>query len=311
MGRYLSRRLFFSGIVLWIVGSLLFVSLKYFPGAPFSEENQLSEVVRAKLEMEFGYGEPFFTAYINFWKKILLMNWGPSSMAIDKSVVALIGESSTVTIYMALSSFVFSVFIGFILGIIPSCLTLLNSRRYQFFANLTRVSITSLLSLPLLFLAPLMLWIVCFELELFPIRYDGSGWSLVFPILLLSVRHVLILAQSLDQSLSKTLLQDHVRTMQAIGVAPFRLIYRWSLRSSIIIFLVQLPGMLSALFTGSLFVEFLFSIHGLGFLMLQSLQSRDWMVMTALVFIGAVVLILAQFVTDICTKILDPRVNVL
>lgn len=302
MGRYLVRRLLLAAMTIWAIGSCLFLGLRHFPGAPFAEDSSLHPSVRQSLEEKFQPNQNELSAYLLYWKNVTTGELGVSLNSGNRSVFSILRQKFRATIWLSSGALILTILLGLILGLLPH----LNSK-----ASFVIIQSQSVgLSLPTLFLGPLLLWVLCFQFELLPLRFDGSLSSYWLPLALLSFRPSLLLSQLLSQNLKQTLGLNHIRTMKSMGVSNSRLVLKWALKNSAPLFLAGLPSLGAGILSGSLLIETLFSIQGLGSLMVQSLLDRDWMLISGLVFLFAVLLIVLQIIVDALLMILDPRIRI-
>lgn len=302
MGRYLVRRLLLAALTIWAIGSCLFLGLRHFPGAPFAEDTGLHPLVRQTLEEKFQPKQNEFSAYLTYWKNITTGELGVSLGSGNRSVYSILEQKFKATSWLSGGAFLLTAMLGLVLGLLPS----LNSKFAIMIGQYQSVG----LALPTLFLGPLLLWALCFQLELLPLRFDGSLNSYWLPLFLLSFRPSLLLSQILSENLRQTLSSNHIRTMKSLGASNTRLVLRWALKNSAPLFLAGLPSLGAGILSGSLLIETLFSIQGLGSLMVQSLLDRDWMLISGLVFLFAVLLIFLQIVVDALLMVLDPRIRI-
>ncbi|MFN7729478.1 MAG: ABC transporter permease [Bdellovibrio sp.] len=308
MGRYLTRRLLTGLLTLWGLGTVLFVLLRFFPGGPFDEEVALRPEIRALLEAKYKIHEGAWASYTNYWGQILKGDLGTSLYFSDQSVARVISTGFTATMALSLPGLIIALLLGLFWGTIPH-LSSSWARPARAFSQLG-------LSLPTLFLGPLLLWLFCFQWDLFPIRVGGGGggggsaFSYVLPVFLLAFRPSLSLGRLLDVKLRQVRQEDYIRTLEALGSHPRRLIWRWSLKNAMPVYVGSVPGLAAGLLSGSLLIETLFSIQGLGFQFTQSLLNRDWTLALGLTLFFGVLLIAFQILADAALMCLDPRVTV-
>ncbi|MBX2995691.1 MAG: ABC transporter permease [Bdellovibrionaceae bacterium] len=302
MGRYLIRRLLTGLFTLWGLGTVLFVLLRYFPGGPFDDEVALRPEIRALLEEKYHIHEAGFQAYLRYWSQVLQGDFGTSLHYAEQSVSRVIASGFQATLALSLSGLIAALVFGLLWGTLPH-LSYLWSRPARAFSQLG-------LSLPTLFLGPLLLWLLCFRFEVFPIRVDGSVFSYVLPVFLIAFRPSMTLGRLLDVRLRHIRREDYIRTLEALGSHPRRLIWRWSLKNALPVYVGSVPGLAAGLLSGSLLVETLFSIQGLGFQFTQSLLNRDWTLALGLTLFFGVLLIGFQIVADAVLMWLDPRVKI-
>jgi ABC-type dipeptide/oligopeptide/nickel transport system permease component len=302
MGRYLIRRFVWGAVTLWGIATSAFFLLRLFPGGPFDEELALRPEIKAGLEKFYGLSDPLFDQYLGFLRACASGEFGVSLYFSDQSVGSLIRSGGEATLALNLSGFLAAVLLGFALGTAPHL--------WPSAGSLLRSTGKVGLALPSLFFAPLLLWLLCFRWNLFPLRVDETAVSLVLPVFLLAFRPACGLARTLDLRLAETKSQAYARTHLAVGASERRLIWRWLLRGSLPPFVQQLPALGANLLSGSLLIELLFSVHGLGFHFTQSLLNRDWPLALGLTLVFGALLVVLQVAADLAMMLLDPRVKV-
>ena len=302
MGRYLIRRLLWGAFTLWGLATLVFFLLRLFPGGPFDEDLALSVEMRAILEKVYGISESGLHSYFSFLRSCLEGNFGVSLYFPGQSVAASIGRGLEAGFFLNVGALVLALCLSLAMGLLPHLF--LSSR--EIFRWMIRVG----LSLPALFLAPLLLWFFCFRWGFFPIRVTENTFSYVLPIFLLALRPACGMARILDTQLQEAQLQNHARTFFALGASRRRLVWRWLLRGCLPAFVQQVPNLAASLLSGNLAIEMLFGVHGLGTQLMESLLNRDWSLALGLTLFFGLILVLVQILADALLMWLDPRVAV-
>lgn len=300
MGRYLIRRLLWGGFTMWGLVTAAFLLLRAFPGGPFDDDLALRPEIRALLESQYRISGGLLENYLHYLGSFLRGEWGVSLYFPEQTVAEIVRRSFGVTFALNASALVFAVTGGLVLGLLPH----LAER----FAPGIRAAKGIALALPSLFLAPLALWLLSFRWGIFPLRADGTWFSLALPVFLLALRPACAMGRLLDVRLAEARTKDFARTPRAQGAGHERVVLRWLLRLGAPSFLQQLPSLCAGLLSGSLLIEILFSIHGLGFHFSQSLLNRDWPMALGITVVFGAILILVQILVDAAIMALDPRV---
>lgn len=302
MGRYLIRRLVWGVFTLWGLASVVFLLLRLFPGGPFDDDLAVFPQVKLALEKAYHLSGSPVDQYFDFLNSCLHGDLGVSVFYPGETVAHLITRGFATTAAMNLSAVLMLILISLCMALVVH----LYPRSAPAIRQLEKIGI----ALPNLFLAPLLIWLLCFETSVFPLRANGTIYSLILPIFLLAFRPACSLARILDLKIAENLRQDFARTHLAQGVSDFRLVWRWCLRSCLPTFLQQLPILGASLLSGSLLIDMLFSIQGLGSYFTGSLLNRDWGLSLGLALFFGVMLVVLQIVSDALMMILDPRVRV-
>lgn len=302
MGRNLILlRLIQSVISLFVLASLCFFLLRAFPGSPFDDEVLLNPKVENNLKVFYGLDQPLSSQYITYIKNLFQGDLGLSMHFEGRSVASVISQGLPVTLQVGGLALFVSVFFGFWFGVLATRSPRLDQIHNAF------VMIT--ISLPTLMLGPLLIWFFAFKMNLLPAAMVTSLAGFVLPVLLLSLRPVAILSRVLKNSLSESLRSDYSRTARAMGLSPMRILIKWALKNSMIPFLSYLVVLVAGLLSGSLIIEMLFAIPGLGSQFLEALLNRDYPLVTGLALFYGFLLIVSQFFVDILNQVFDPRVK--
>ena len=235
-----------------------------------------------------------------------------------KPVIDIIKESLPNTIILAIAAMTFASLLGIFLGVISA----LN--RNKFIDRALLILSTLGMSLPSFFAAILMAWLFAFVLgdytglnmtgNLYEIDNFGQGKflslkNLILPALTLGIRPLTIIIQLSRNSLLEVLSQDYVRTAKAKGLSKNRVLYKHALKNSLNPVITAISGWLASLMAGVVFVEFIFGWKGLGYIIVNALNSYDFPVVMGIVLIISVFFILINIIVDIIYGIIDPRVN--
>lgn len=287
---------------MWALATAVFFLLNLFPGGPFDDDLAVDPRIRHLLEEHYRLSGSAWDRYLSFLGSCLQGDFGSSVYFSNQSVASLLRRGFLTTASLNLSAVVGVVGLSLVFAVgahgVPRLAAVIRS--------LERLG----LALPNLFLAPLAIWLLCFHWSWFPLRADGSWPSLVLPVFLLAFRPACGLARQLDLSLGENLRQDFARTHRSQGVSEFRLLWRWCLRASLPVFVQELPPLVAGLLSGSLLIEVLFSVSGLGLFFTESLLNRDWGLALGLALFFGSLLVVLQMVADTLTMLLDPRVRI-
>ena len=235
-----------------------------------------------------------------------------------KPVIEIINESLLNTFILAIAAMTFASLLGIFLGIISA----LN--RNKFIDRAFLILSTLGMSLPSFFAAILMAWFFAFVLgdytglnmtgNLYEIDNFGNGKylslkNLILPALTLGIRPLTIIIQLSRNSLLEVLSQDYIRTAKAKGLNKNRVLFKHALKNSLNPVITAISGWLASLMAGVVFVEFIFGWKGLGYVIVNALNSYDFPVVMGVVLIISVIFIIINIIVDIIYGIIDPRVN--
>jgi peptide/nickel transport system permease protein len=316
--------LLFARRVLMAIPTLLGISMVVFaivtlaPGDPFAQladNPAVPSEVRLQLRAELGLDEPLPVQYVRWLGTIAHGQLGYSfTSRID--VKTLILERLPTTLFITTSAYVLAIVLALTIG------TLASVRKHSWFDNIATVVSYAGFSLPTFLTALLLIFVFSVNLGLLPMIYstsvEGQGIDWAFAMLRQAAMPVLVLAlfegatltRYVRTSMLNVLSMDYVRTARAKGLAEWMTIVRHALRNGLIpvvtIAAIQLPG----LFTGSIVVEQIFSVPGIGSLLLGSYYTKDVPVLMAIVLGYSVLVVTFTLIADLAYAALDPRVRI-
>lgn len=288
-------------ISLFFLASLCFFLLKVFPGSPFDEEIHLNPKVEQNLKSYYGLDQPVLSQYLHFVQNLLQGKLGYSMHFEGKSVTAVIAQSLPTTLQLGGAALLFSIVCGFLVGFLAA--------RSKFFSEIHGAYVLTSISLPTLMLGPLLIWYFCFQLDWLPVAQLNSASAFILPVILLSLRPIAVLSRLLKNSLDEALRSDYARTAKAMGLGPSRILIKWALRNSLIPFMSYVAILIAGLLSGSLLIEMLFAIPGLGTQFLDALINRDYSLVVGLALFYGVLLMISQLIVDILIQLFDPRIK--
>lgn len=297
----LVRRILSSVLIIWAVASLTFFMIHLLPGDPV--ENLLgehaSELDKENIKKQLGLNEPLPKQYLQFINSSLHLDWGTSFYS-KKSVFEEIRQVLPITVYIA----TLSVGLSFVFSLIFSSFISLYSRTIQ---NLVLSFLGLGVSLPSFFIAPVLVYFFSIQLKLLPVQDNNSFRGYILPICSLSLGLFSTLSLFLLNSFQEIQKQNFVQVLKAKGLHPYKIQYIHLLKN-ILPLMVNVVGLqLGALLSGALVVESIFDLPGMGSLLYQSVQSRNYPVVQYCILISALLYIFIQILVDILQYTLNPR----
>lgn len=306
MGRYLKPVLFrFSQflISLFILIFLCLGLLQFFPGSPFVDEKKFDPAVVAHLEDFYGLNQNFISQFTNYLGRLLQGDLGQSMHYDGRSVQSLIAEHGIYSLQLGGVAFMIAVIFSLIFSLI------VLSRRNLQVKKTYQVASLILLSIPSFVLGPMMIWLFAFYWDLFPSALLESSRSYVLPLFLLSFKPTLTLTRTLTAQLESVMKEKYIQTAKAMGFSQWSLLTKWAMKNALLTYFSQLGFIFAYLISGSLLIEILFAIPGLGQQFVESILNRDWTLVMGLTLFYGALLMFAQFISDLVISILDPRVE--
>lgn len=301
MAKYITKRVFLAVATIFIVCGITFFAMNMIPGGPFDGEKAISPEVRKVLEERFNLDKSIPEQFVLYIKNILHGDFGISTKT-GRDIKTTIFTSFGVSAKLGAMAAVVAVFFGVILG----CTAALN--RNKLADRLIIFLSTLFTSLPSFVFATLLLLIFSTKLNLVA-AWSADKTNYLLPVIALSASPMAYITRLTKTSMLDALGQDYVRTARAKGVAQIKVIFLHTLRNALIPVITYVGPMTASIMTGSLVVENIFSIGGLGAKFVECITNRDYpMIMGTTIFL-ATLLITVNLLTDIVYKLVDPRIQ--
>ena len=301
---YILRRLAGFLPVLCVIVSLSFFMMRLAPGGPFDQERALPEQVRANIEARYHLDEPLWRQYLRYLGNVARGDLGPSFRYPDRSVNELLSLGFPVSLTLGLSALMIALALGGTAGILAGL------RRNGLVDYLTMSFALCGVSVPNFVLGPILMLIFALGLGWLPVAGWGSWRHLILPSVTLGTFYAAYVARLTRAGMLEVIGQDFIRTARAKGLREATVVLRHALPGAILPVVTYLGPASAAVLTGSVVVETIFSIPGIGRYFVGSALNRDYtMVLGTVVFYSAL-LLLFNLIVDVLYAYLDPRVQV-
>jgi peptide/nickel transport system permease protein len=317
MTTYIVRRVLLALFCLLMVTIVVFFSMRLLPGDPIiiyvGQSQQLSTLTEEgmqKLRQEFGLDKPVLVQYFNWVSGVVRLDFG-NSIVYNQPVGYLLRQRYPVTINLGLEAFTIST----VLGIIAGVLAAVRRGRWadRIVTPLSYIGIT----VPVFWLGILMIYFFGLRLNWLPIigytsPFEDLGMNLkqaIMPVICLSIGALAGIARQARSSMLEVVRQDYIRTAWSKGLRERIVIIKHALKNSLIPVITVLGLQLGFILGGSVIVETVFSIPGIGYLMVSSIFSQDYAVVQATTLVFAIVVVFANLIVDIAYGWLDPRIQ--
>lgn len=299
---YIVKRLLLAVVTIFLIITITFFTMNAIPGGPFLSEKSPSPEVMAALEAKYGLDKPLGEQYVTYLKGVLRFDFGPSLKNRGQTVVDIIKAQFPMSAKLGLIAAVLAIVIGLALGALAAV------NRNKFLDKLIQVLSSAFVAMPSFIVASLLLIFLCVQVSLFPPNGLTPAGQ-VLPIITLSLYPMSYITRLTRSSMLDVLGQDYIRTARAKGVSERKVVFKHALRNAIIPVITYAGPMIAYILTGSLVVEKIFSVPGLGSKFVSSIINRDYpMIMGTTIFLATLV-ILMNFVCDILYKVVDPRID--
>ena len=301
MLKYVVKRVFLAIITLLIISAITFFAMNAIPGGPFDGEKAISEEVRAALERRYNLDKPVPEQFVLYMKNLLQGDFG-ISLKTGREIKTVIGESFVVSAKLGGMAVVVAVILGVIFGSIAALTrNHLPDRLIIFFSTL-------LTSLPSFVLGTLLLLVFCVKLGWIPV-WSVDNRNYVLPVISLAAYPMAYITRLTKTSMLDVMGQDYVRTARAKGVSTLKVIFKHTLRNALIPVITYVGPMTASILTGSLVVEQIFTIGGLGAKFVDGITNRDYTLIMGTTIFLAVLMVTVNLITDIVYKLIDPRIK--
>ena len=302
---YALRRLLGALPTFFLIVTLAFFLIRLAPGGPFDEEQALAPEVKANLERAYGLDRPIHEQYLRYLAGLARGDLGPSMRLRDFTVNELIATGLPVSLTLGFSAVALALLLGVPLGVYAAV-------RQNSWADHAVMGVAVLgIALPVYVVAPLLALVFGVHLGWLPVAgwEPGSVRDLVLPVVALALPTLAYVARLMRGSLLEVLRLPHVRTARAKGLSNAAVLWRHALPPAFLPVLSYLGPATAAVLTGSLVVETIFGLPGMGRYLVQGALNRDYTLVMGKVIVYAGLILSLNLAVDLLYGVLDPRVR--
>ncbi|QED49091.1 oligopeptide ABC transporter permease [Cytobacillus dafuensis] len=302
MGRYIFGRIGYMLITFFVIATFTFFLMQTLPGSPFNDE-RLSETQKERLYERYGLDEPVPIQYVKYMTNIFKGDFGVSFQYDGRAVSDIIGERIGASAVLGAQSLIVGCIIGLILGIIAA---IRHNTAIDYVAMIIAVIG---LSVPNFVFAGLLQYWVGVKLQWLPVAFwEGFEYS-ILPTISLSVFVIATIARFIRTEMLEVLGQDYIVTAKAKGLNQFSIVMKHGIRNAAIPIITILGPMTVALLTGTLVIEKIFSVPGLGEQFVKSIMTNDFPVIMGVTLFYSILFIGVVLIVDILYGVIDPRIR--
>jgi oligopeptide transport system permease protein len=312
MAGYALRRLLGAIPTLFVIVTLTFFMMRIAPGGPFDSERRLPPEVEANVKAAYNLDKPLVVQYGLYLGKLAHGDLGPSFKNKDFTVAQLIGTGLPVSARLGLSAMALALAIGSLLGSWAA----LRQNRWQDYSVMTLamagITIPTFVTAPLLTLVFGIYGVTVFGHEVF---LPVAGWQggdlrhMILPVTVLALPQIAIIARLMRGSMIEVLRANYIRTARAKGLPAHRILLGHALRAAALPLVSYLGPAIAGILTGSLIVEQIFGLPGIGRYFILAALDRDYTMVMGVVVVYASLIIVLNFLADLLYAVLDPRVR--
>ncbi len=306
MTKYVLRRILISVVTLFTIIFILFLLLEFLPGSPFNDE-KLDEATKALLMAKYGLDQPFFTRFSIYIVNLLHGDFGISlNITKDMPVSLMLATRLPVTIRIGIQAMIVGVILGLVLGI-----TAALKKNTWIDTMATFLSVLGF-SVPSYVFALFLIFFAAFKLQWFPIRFDIKEpiYSSILPTISLAVYIIAVMSRYARSEMIDCLNSEYIVLAKAKGISQAKVIIRHALRNTLVPIITVISPLIVGLITGSVVVEQIFGVPGLGQLLLAGIQNKDVNVICAVALVYSGLYIVIILVVDVLYGLIDPRIRV-
>lgn len=302
--KYILRRLFYMALTLLVIVSVTFLLLQFLPGTPFANQDLLTETQLRLLNEKYGLDQPIYIQYFRYVTNILRGDLGLSFQYNNMPVTQILADRIGPSIQLGLQAMVLGMSVGTVLGVIAAV--------YQntWIDTFTSIFAIGGRSVPNFVFAVVLQFVFAVTLEWLPIAFWRDGFlSTILPTLALSISPMAESSRFIRTEMIEVLNSDYIELATAKGFTKYYIITKHALRNALIPLLTIAGPMTASLMTGSLVIEQIFSIPGIGEQFTKSILVNDYPVILGVTILYSVMLVVIILIVDVLYGVIDPRMR--
>ncbi len=303
MTKYVLKRLCYMFVSLFIVITITFFLMKLMPGSPFND-TKLNAQQKEILNEKYGLNDPVALQYVNYLKNVVTGDFGNSFQYHNMPVWDLVKPRLIPSMEMGITAMVIGVVLGLVLGVAAA------TKQNTWVDYTTTIISVIAVSVPSFVLAVLLQYVFAVKLEWFPV----AGWegfsTAILPSLALSATVLATVARYIRAEMIEVLNSDYILLARAKGNSTLKVLFGHALRNALIPIITIIVPMLAGILTGTLTIENIFGVPGLGDQFVRSITTNDFSVIMATTILFSTLFIVSIFIVDILYGVIDPRIRV-
>ncbi|AST90600.1 MULTISPECIES: oligopeptide ABC transporter permease [Sutcliffiella] len=303
MAKYILKRLLYMFITLFLIASFTFFLMKLMPGTPFTMQEKLTDAQKVILQEKYGLNDPVPVQYAKYMGSLLKGDLGISFQYDNRSVTEIIGQRIGPSAQLGFQALVVGTIVGIFLGVVAA----LNQNTWIDYSS-TILSVIGK-SIPSFVFAGLLQYYLAVQLRLFPVAF-WNGWEYtILPTIALAMFPIAIASRFMRTEMIEVLGSDYITLARAKGASSFDIAYKHALRNALIPVVTVLGPLSVSLMTGTLVIEKIFAIPGLGEQFVISIQTLDYPVIMGTTLFFAALFIFVILLVDLLYGVIDPRIR--
>lgn len=305
MLKFILKRIFEAVPTLLVLITVSFFMMRLAPGSPFTGERNLPPAVLANIEAKYHLNDPIWLQYLNYLKQLAHGDFGPSFKYKDYSVNELLAQSLPVSVEIGLYAFIVALVIGVGLGILAA----LKQNSWLDYITMG-VAMTGVV-IPSFVKAPLLVLIFAIWLKWLPAGgwNGGAAYNLILPVSALAIGYISSIARIMRGSMIEVMNSPFIRTARAKGLPTRYIVWKHALRPAMLPVISYLGPVFVGIITGSIVIETIFGLPGIGQLFVNGALNRDYGMVLSLTILVGVLTIAFNAVVDILYAVIDPKIR--
>ncbi len=303
MRKYLLKRVLYMLLTLFLVATITFFLMKLMPGTPYTNQAKITASQIEIMNKQYGLDKPIWEQYLIYIFGMFHGDFGTSFQYSNQPVAYLISSRLGASMQLGLQAMIFGVFFGVILGAAAAI-------KHNTWAD-TGATVIAIIgkSVPNFVLAILLQYYIALKLGWFPIAGWGQFSNTILPTIALGVGPLAETARFIRTSMVEVLNSDYIELAKAKGLSKFEVVYHHALRNSLIPLVTLLGPYTVALMTGSMVIENVFNIPGIGEQFVKSIMTNDYPTIMGVTMVFSIGLVVVILITDIIYGLIDPRIR--
>ena len=301
MLKYCLKRLGLAIVTMFVIMAITFFAMNAVPGGPFDSEKAPSPEIKAILMERYNLDKPLVEQFFTYVGNVLKGDFGVS-IKTGRDISKTIIDSFVVSADIGLRAAVVAIVFGLILG----CIAAGYVNRWP--DRLIILFSSIFVSVPSFVIASILLLVFCMKLKWFSV-WSAGGASYFLPVIALSIYPMANIVRFTKTSMLDVLGQNYIRTAKAKGLSQSKILFKHAFRNAAIPVVTYVGPMIAGIVTGSVVIETIFTINGLGSQFVNGITNRDYsLIMGTTIFMSAIIVVVT-FLSDIIYKIIDPRIK--
>lgn len=303
MIRYVANKFFYMLVSLFVLISATFFLMKAIPGDPFTSEKKIPDEIRQRLYEQYGLDKPVSQQYIKYLSNIIQGDFGVSMKRLNQDVSHIISQTFSASLKLGLVAIVVSIIVGILLGMLAA----LYHRKFIDTAAMVLAVLG--IAVPSFVLATVLQYIFASKLGWVDVMGFNDPLDYVLPVAALSAQPIAFIARLTRSSMLEVLHADYIKTAKAKGLSWVVILFRHVLRNGIMPVVTYVGPMTANIVTGSVVIEQIFGIGGIGKQFVEAISVRDYPIIMGITIFYGILLMATRFITDVAYVFIDPRIK--